>query len=236
MSRKMKRFFLYLFFFGAMVFLCGCINEFTYCRMHIPKYDLPAPSPVKFYVSSLRGRFLIQDEAQKIVNALPEKYPDFFTADQAKGIPVDLRWNYDTRKFAAVKLGNYVLHAVTLGLVPCVNTTTKYFILTAECPKIQPGKGKLPAGSVAYSADEDFLSISITAPLGYISYPGYEASHYTSDDLFSGHFADYMTIHRTPFRHAAVNMPLFPAACLKMFNSLTAEHKKFLLSSSLQKK
>ncbi|MBR4662754.1 MAG: hypothetical protein IKO93_02660 [Lentisphaeria bacterium] len=178
----------------------------------------------------------MQDEAQKIVNALPEQYPDLFTADQSKGIPVDLSWNYDTGKFAAAKLGNYTLQAITFGLVPAVSTTPKFFILTAECPKIQPGKGKLPAGSVGYSADEDYMVVSPNAPLGYISYPSYESSHYTSDDLFSGHYADYMARHRTPFRHAAINMPLFPAACLKMFNGLTAEQKEFLLGSSRQKK
>ena len=151
------------------------------------------PYPFKFYPERNIS------VPQKISDQLLEKFPDYFTSDRNSGIPIS--FYADVSIFQGVnRSDNFIVHALSLGIIPAVFSSDCYGTVTAKYPECEPVSG-LDSNGYIYVLKEKHLLYDGWL-LSLFSYPVatwiYKAyANLTYDD----------------------GLKAFPLACLKMMQS-----------------
>ena len=195
-----------------VLIFAGCC---TYSTYSIQTEDVP-PNPynVKFYLEDMDYYIYKGPEKQKFFNALVEKYPDYFTNDKTKGIPIVFTWLVSVNRLGWEM--NPLLCGFTYGLIPFMGDYYFYSSITANysgCEKITEcidRCGYVYKTNVKYVENPLFF-------LSIISFPITAGIIANRDDVDIGIFSngsEYENLGGYSF--CETNLKLFPLACLQM--------------------
>lgn len=214
---------IFMMLIACCFILTGCAQ--VYSNFYIEKVDVPEsnPGPAKFYIVSISGTFVKQENVPEIKKQLLQKYPNFFSEDKENSIRVNFYWNCN---YNQGNIGQALLSGITFGIIPCISTNEHNGNLSARFPRMghfMSSRGKT-YNSVSYSITEN--RILHMPNLAILTAPIAGAILSACSDLSSPYYASIQESLETPFQVCDANLRLFPLACAKLYNSLSSEEKQ----------
>ena len=217
--------FLLIIGLSCIIFFSGCAQ--IYCGYSIEEKpeSHSNPCPVKFYIASISGTFAEPAEMDIVKQNLISKYPSFFVSDRSKGVNVNFYWNIDYQHGST---GTAILSGLTLGIIPCITVNEHYGTLVARNTKSGIYSHRLTNQAEGISFNVKGSQIIHMPTLAILTDPIAAMFISGASDLTTPYCSSVQESLRTPFKSCDANLRLFPLACIKFYDRLSAEEKQTL--------
>lgn len=200
----------------SLLALCFLTAGCTYSAYKIQSPEAPENHyKRKYYVNSIKGYFVDQQQADKIKAELPFQYPEFFVEEPEQGTPVDFYWSADYQHNG---LDTAVLSGLTFGILPCVTWHTHTGKITARiAPKNDTffSHRNYPNRTLTYIVKETSL-LHVFPILSHLVdffwMPIIRSGKDTNSSFNAGTHEKLSSLHN----YCDANMRLFPRACNMM--------------------